>query len=126
MSFTRKAGAWPRAGRTARRPRIESRRARLDLMERLLQERSVVCTPCRCDFPRKISSRQRQVERYGQEDRHLAAGVRLLGAVVAAAAAGGDAVGRELLDPAGGAVARRDGGEAGAGGGGRVRVAGVD
>src|ERR1700709_1616682 len=119
MSFTRKAGAWPRAGSTARRPGIKNertnRRAGLVLMERLSFGNGRLSATRTCDFRGKISSWQRQMERRSQEDRHLAAGDRLIGAVVAAAAAGGDAVRRELLDPARGVVGRRHVGEAGGG-----------
>src|SRR5947199_10016598 len=111
-SRTRKAGcAW--TGRPARRPTITNKRmnrqAGLVLME-APWKRSILSAPCTCDFRGKISSRQGEMERRGQEDRHLAAGDRLVGAGVAAAAAAGDAVRRELLDPAARSAVPRHGG----------------
>src|SRR5436305_11847420 len=104
MSRTRKAGAWPRAGRTVRRPRITTGSTLRQRMGQPLLRRTAPgagpfgATGDKCYFPMARDSGQRQVERRTQEDRHLAAGDGLVGAVAPAAAAAGDAVRRELLD----------------------------
>src|SRR5262245_52181231 len=103
--------AW--TGRTASSPRITTRSTVRQRMGQPLLERTAPgvgpfeATGNRCYFPIAKDSWQRQVERHGEEDRHLAAGDRLAGAVVAAAAAAGDAVRRELLDEAGRPVTGR-------------------
>ena len=67
------------------------------------------------EFPRRSRVRcrgfrtGRQVERPGEEGRHLSSGYRLVGAVPPLAAAGGDAGGRQRVDGRGVAVAARVG-----------------